>query len=113
MARKASRKIGARVRQLRAKAGLTQLSLALAAEIAPETLSRIERDRFAPSPLVLTRLAQALGAPVASLFETIEEPETPALRPCEVRLLNLVRELDDKQVDRVVEALTLLLAERT
>jgi transcriptional regulator with XRE-family HTH domain len=102
--------IGARLRALRERAGLTQLALAEAADVADATISRIERGRIkAPSMEFAEKIAGALKIPVNELFEPTEKPPPEALRPSERRLLALVRDLDDAEVDDVARALKLML----
>ncbi len=104
------RGVGPRLRQLRIEAGLTQAQLAERAGVADATLSRIERNRLNPSVRLARELARALGAKVDALFDAGERPaKKPALRNSEARLLALVRDLDDAQVDDVAKAVKLLL----
>ena len=61
---------GPRLRFLRERAGLTQLQLAEAADVADGTISRVERGRIAsPSLDFAEKLARALKVPVTELFE--------------------------------------------
>ena len=57
------RSIGARVRSLRAEAGMTQQELASRAAIGRVTLVRIEKGDQSPRYETLTALAKALGRP--------------------------------------------------
>ena len=59
--------IGARIRQLRQSARLTQEALAQAAGIGRVTLVRIENGEQSPRYETLASLAQALGRPVGEL----------------------------------------------
>jgi transcriptional regulator with XRE-family HTH domain len=66
--------IAAKLRQLRADAGLTQRSLAIRADVTVNTVSELERgENNNPELKTLLALAAALGVPVAALFE---EPAT-------------------------------------
>ena len=56
--------IGARMRQLRVTAGMTQEALARAAGIGRVTLVRIENGEQSPRYDTLVSLAQALGRPI-------------------------------------------------
>jgi len=67
------RKFGARLRQLRREANLTQEQLASAAEISVDFLSLVERGINAPSFENLDKLAKALGVPVRELFDFHEQ----------------------------------------
>ena len=59
--------IGARIRQLRGSAGLTQQALAQAANIGRVTLVRIEQGEQSPRYETMVSLAQALGRPLEEL----------------------------------------------
>lgn len=52
---------GAKLRELRERAGYTQTELAEAAEMYPADVSNYERDKAEPTFSVLVRLAAALG----------------------------------------------------
>jgi len=57
-----------RVRELRTEKGLTQVRLAVAADMNPATLNRIEQGKANPNLKTLERLAHALGVEVGDLF---------------------------------------------
>ena len=61
------RSIGARIRQFRESAKLTQEALAQAAEIGRVTLVRIESGEQSPRYETLVSLAQALGRPMGEV----------------------------------------------
>ena len=56
-----SKKLGQRVAELRKRAGLTQLKLAEAVDVAVETVSRLERGVTVPGVETLARMATAMG----------------------------------------------------
>lgn len=88
---------------------MTQADLATRADIANETVSRIERGRMTPSVEIAERLAGALQTTVSDL--RVRKPvKEPGMRPCEARLLALVRDLDETSVDDVTRALKILLS---
>lgn len=60
--------IGARIRQLRESAGLTQGALAQSAGIGRVTLVRIEKGEHSPRFETLSSVARALGRPVDQLL---------------------------------------------
>ena len=64
------RKLGQRIRQLRRQRGWTQEDLAHATKIERAYISDIEHGRHNFGVTYLPRLAKALKAPVAALFET-------------------------------------------
>ena len=58
---------GARVRDLRASRGMTQLDLAQAAGLDRKTVSRVENARFSPTLANVFALAAGLGVAVTDL----------------------------------------------
>lgn len=65
-------RIGARVRALREQRALSLEALAERSGVSRSNISLIERGHSSPTATVLDRLAAALGATVASLFEPAE-----------------------------------------
>lgn len=63
--------VGANVRGLRLKRGLTQQQLADRADIAISTVTRIETDRHTPRLDVLLRVADTLGVASATLLRDV------------------------------------------
>jgi transcriptional regulator with XRE-family HTH domain len=61
-----------RVRELREEKGLTQVRLAVAADMNPATLNRIEMGKASPNLKTLERLADALGVEVGDFFPKAE-----------------------------------------
>lgn len=57
------------IRRLRRERDLSQEALAFAADIHPKHLSDIERANKDPRATTVARLADALGVPVAALFD--------------------------------------------
>lgn len=110
MTRAQPRIIGAALRRARTLKGLTQAELGELAEVAPETLSRIERNKLSASLDLARRLAQALGVTVDDLLKKPSASKKgPDLRPAEARLVALVRDLDEPQVHEVVRAVKTLM----
>lgn len=109
MTRTQPRLIGAALRRARTLRGLTQAELGELAEVAPETLSRIERNKLSASLDLARRLAQALGVTVDDLLKKPSASKRPELRPAEARLVALVRDLDEPQVHEVVRAVKTLM----
>jgi len=70
--------IGARIRQLRVSAGLTQQALAHAADIGRVTLVRIEKGEQAPRYGTLASLAHALGWSVQYLLVSEQDAQENA-----------------------------------
>ena len=61
-------RFGAKLRQLRREADLTQEELAAQANISVDFLSLVERGVNAPSFKNIEKLAKALGVPIQELF---------------------------------------------
>jgi transcriptional regulator with XRE-family HTH domain len=53
--------IGQRIRRFRLAKNMTQVQLAQAIRIRAESVSRLENDRFRPTPRTVSQLADALG----------------------------------------------------
>ncbi|MBN1454456.1 MAG: cupin domain-containing protein [Anaerolineales bacterium] len=68
--------VGARLRMLRAGAGLSIRALAEMSGLNVNTLSLIENGKTSPSVSTLQQLAQGLGVPVTEFFETAREGKT-------------------------------------
>jgi transcriptional regulator with XRE-family HTH domain len=66
-----------RIRELRAERGLTQVRLAVAADMNPATLNRIEQGKANPNIKTLERLAQALDVGLVDLLAG-DSPEAQA-----------------------------------
>jgi transcriptional regulator with XRE-family HTH domain len=101
--------IGAAVRDYRTRLGMTQLQVAELADVAPETLSRIERNKLAASLDLARRLADALEVKVDDLFTARPAAAKRRLRVAELKLLALLRRLDEPQIDDITRALRLML----
>lgn len=110
MRKKQPRVIGSAVRSYRARLGMTQSEVAELADVAPETLSRIERNRISASLDLTRRLAESLQVSVDELLQPRRRVTPRSTRPAEARLLNAVRHLDDAQIDDVTRALKTLMA---
>ncbi len=57
-----------RLKQERARLGLTQAELAVLAGVSRKTINTVENGVFVPSTILALRLAKALDAPVEQLF---------------------------------------------
>jgi transcriptional regulator with XRE-family HTH domain len=64
---------GENVRKMRGESGLTQERLADKADLDPTYISGIERGVRNPTLLIISRLARALGVPLAKLCEGVRE----------------------------------------
>lgn len=109
MSRVQPRLIGASLRRARAAKGLTQAELGEIADVTPETLSRIERNKLSASLDLARRLALALDVTIDELLKKGAPPPKSKLRPAEARLVALVRNLDEPQVMELTKAIKTIL----
>jgi putative transcriptional regulator len=58
-----------RLREERARFGLTQADLASLAQVSRKTINTVENGVFIPSTVLALRLAHVLGTSVESLFQ--------------------------------------------
>jgi len=65
--------IGAKIKQMRLRLGLTQEELAARTELSKGFISQLERDYTSPSIATLMDILEALGSDIASFFN--EQPE--------------------------------------
>jgi transcriptional regulator with XRE-family HTH domain len=76
--------VGARVRVLRKRRGLSLRALAEMCDVSPNTISLVERGLSSPCVNTLQCLATGLGVPITAFFETDEPPTRLVLtRLCE------------------------------
>ncbi|WP_437992292.1 helix-turn-helix domain-containing protein [Sorangium sp. So ce145] len=79
------RSIGANVRRIREKRGMTQQELADAAEIALRFLQKVEHAQTNVGVAILVRLADVLGVRPGVLFRQRELPPVKRGRPRKAR----------------------------
>ena len=68
--------LGMRIRYIRKQKGMSQLDLALEAEVNKNYISDLERGRRNPSILVLEKIAKALDVSLEILFQGIQSFES-------------------------------------
>jgi transcriptional regulator with XRE-family HTH domain len=68
MALVSAKDLGTRIRELRERRQLTQEGLAEAADLAANTIRRLERGKFGPSFDTMLKLANGLHVPLAALL---------------------------------------------
>lgn len=73
-----SQRIGRRLRELRAAAGLSLDALAHKSGVSRSNISLIERGQSSPTAVVLDKLSSALGVSVASMFEAAPAAAAPS-----------------------------------
>lgn len=61
-----------RLKEHRARAGLTQAALAERVEVSRKTVNTVENGVFVPSTILALKLAEALGTRVEDLFQLSE-----------------------------------------
>jgi len=101
--------VGLRVRQLRLATGLTQAELAERVEAAPETVSRVERGKLAPSADLVERIATALGVKTDDVLSRKPVKKKAEHRPAIQRVVALLEPMTDTEVDAVRNAVMTLL----
>ena len=69
----ADRKLGNRLKDVRATHGLTQADLAVQVGVSRKTINTVENGVFVPSTVLALALAQTLNARVEDLFYLLEE----------------------------------------
>lgn len=106
-----STKIGARIRQLRLSAGMTQRDLAQRINVGNTTLSQYESGARVPSDEVKIKIASVFGVSVDYLLGASSErnstekvPCSPAVaqRPVEAAIAGELSSLSDRQLDRLL-----------
>jgi transcriptional regulator with XRE-family HTH domain len=108
-----SQKLGQKARALRIQAGLTQAQVAERAELATESISRLETGRLSNLSIDATaRLAAALGVEISALFEGISTKVASGPRAIEKRLLALLEPLSDEDLADVYQGMRRLLGVR-
>ena len=73
-----TQRIGRRLHELRAAAGLSLDALAHKSGVSRSNISLIERGQSSPTAVVLDKLSSALGVSVASMFEAGPAPIAPS-----------------------------------
>jgi transcriptional regulator with XRE-family HTH domain len=106
--------VGARLRILRERRGLSLRGLAEVCNLSPNTISLIERGVSSPSVSTLHSLAIALGVPITSFFEEKKEKEEvilthagerPSSKSASVLLESLGSGLQDQTLEPFVVTL--------
>jgi putative transcriptional regulator len=64
-----------RLREERARLGLTQADLATLVGVSRKTINTVENGVFVPSAVLALRLARALGTAVESLFQLVDQAD--------------------------------------
>lgn len=95
--------IGARIKEIRTKKGITQEQLSERMEINPKYLSSIERGKENPTLNTLIRLSESLGVDLSEIFRFIQI-EDPAERKS--LIISLLDESDSEQLKLIFKILS-------
>jgi transcriptional regulator with XRE-family HTH domain len=108
------KRIGAAVRELRTRQGLTQAALAERADLVVETVSRLEAGKVNLTVEAVERLAAAgLGVTLTALLGPVPKVTTrPKVRPALARVVALLSSLSDEDLADVYSGLLKFLAVR-
>ena len=66
-------KLKNRLKELRARGGLSQTDLAKKAGVSRQTISLLERDEYTPSVVIALKIAQIFNESVENVFRLVEE----------------------------------------
>ena len=99
--------IGARIKELRRQAGLTQEALAERVGLDSRHLSRLEVGRHFPSLQTLELIANALNVQLVEFFQFPGELTTAALR---AHLTKFAKRANDSQLRLAVKTVKLIIS---
>jgi transcriptional regulator with XRE-family HTH domain len=96
-----AQRLGARLRDARKAAGLSQAELAEQVGLSVESVSRAERGSITPTVWTLVRFADVLRLDLAKLIRGAEPPPKKGSprRPQLERVVRIIEELDDDQLE--------------
>ena len=98
--------IGARIKEIRTKRGITQDQLSELMEINPKYLSSIERGKENPTLNTLTNLARSLDVNLDEIF-SFSEIEDPNER--KTLIMALLDEANDEQLKLAYKILSVII----
>lgn len=104
-----AQRLGARIRDARKAAGLSQEDLAERVDLSIESVSRAERGSITPTIWTLLRFAKALRLDLAELAGAEPTKRVVRRRPQLERAIRLIEDLDDDALEALgdfVRALT-------
>ena len=105
MKKSEARTVGQKVRRLREKDGLTQEQLAEIADLHYSYVGHIERGTKNPSLKSLTKIADALGVPVAQLMaDSRREIQVDAADVLRRELLALTQGRSEEELRKLIDA---------
>lgn len=106
---KISAKIGERIRQYRTKQKLSQEALALACEIHPAYLGRIERGEKCPTVDTLVKISRGLKVPLHELLD-IAADTNPTHKEALSRIETAIYSLTEGEAIEVAEMIERLIS---
>ena len=69
MAKKSSKTVHNRIRELRARHRITQAELAVAVDVSRQTIVAIEKEEYNPSVMLALKISKVLQEPVEVIFQ--------------------------------------------
>lgn len=100
-------KVGARIRNVRQRKGLSLQRLADMSDISQKNLGEIERGRANPTLLMLEKIADSLETSVTALMEVEHEQSRPEIIKEIYFLVSRANNRELEQLFRVVKAIVL------
>ena len=97
---KISYMVGARIRDFRNERGMSQEELALASEIHPAYLGRLERGEKCPTIDTLYKVSQGLKVPISELLD-VEEGIEPTHPEAFKRIQNAIANLSPLEAVKI------------
>lgn len=101
MSRDYRKLIGKQVARIRKEMGLTQAQLAEAIDVAPETISRLERGISIPSLGTLEDISRALDVTLKELFDFEYTTLKTQASPADKELAKVINFLRTKRVNEI------------
>ncbi len=92
--------IGLRIRELRLLNGMSQLQLALSAEITPAYLSQLERDEKSPTVKCLSGICNGLHLSLNEFFDTKNDIK---LKPYTNQIIEEINSFDEKEQKELLQ----------
>ena len=98
--------IGARIKEIRTKKGITQEQLSERMEINPKHLSSIERGKENPTLNALVKLSEFLEVDLGEIFSFVKA-EDPTKRKSQI--ISLLDEADSEQLKMIFKVLSVVI----
>jgi transcriptional regulator with XRE-family HTH domain len=98
--------IGARIKEIRTKRGITQERLSERMEINPKYLSGIERGKENPTLNTLIKLSESLQVDIGEIFSSVEAEDPHRSKS---QILSLLDEADSEQLKLIFRVLSVVI----